>query len=68
VLKGTDLLDESISTEGYVIRPSAVEANYIDLSKIDFDLCGNNSIPGGRPLRRRNYGLRLRSKSSRWFN
>ena len=33
-----DLLDESISTEGYVIRPSAVEANYIDLSKIDFDL------------------------------
>ncbi len=33
-----DLLDESIATEGYVIRPSAVEANYIDLSKIDFDL------------------------------
>jgi type I restriction enzyme R subunit len=32
------VLDESIATEGYVIRPSAVEANYIDLSKIDFDL------------------------------
>ena len=31
-----DLLDESIATDGYVIRPSAVEANYIDLSKIDF--------------------------------
>jgi type I restriction enzyme R subunit len=34
----SDVLDESIATEGYVIRPSAVEANYIDLSKIDFDL------------------------------
>jgi type I restriction enzyme R subunit len=33
-----DVLDESISTEGYVIRPSTVEANYIDLSKIDFEL------------------------------
>ncbi len=33
-----DVLDESIATEGYVIRPSAIEANYIDLSKIDFDL------------------------------
>jgi type I restriction enzyme R subunit len=32
------VLDESIAPEGYVIRPSAVEANYIDLSKIDFDL------------------------------
>jgi type I restriction enzyme R subunit len=32
------VLDESIATEGYVIRPSAVEANYIDLSKIDFNL------------------------------
>jgi type I restriction enzyme, R subunit len=30
------LLDYSISTEGYVIRPSAT-ANYIDLSQIDFD-------------------------------
>jgi len=34
----SSVLDESIATEGYVIRPSAVEANYIDLSKIDFDL------------------------------
>jgi type I restriction enzyme R subunit len=33
-----DLLDSSIATEGYVIRPAAGEANYIDLSKIDFDL------------------------------
>ncbi len=32
------MLDESIATEGYVIRPSAVAANYIDLSKIDFEL------------------------------
>ena len=34
----SSVLDESIATEGYVIRPSAVDANYIDLSKIDFDL------------------------------
>jgi type I restriction enzyme R subunit len=33
-----DVLDQSIATEGYVIRPSAVAANYIDLSKIDFEL------------------------------
>jgi type I restriction enzyme R subunit len=32
------VLDSSIATEGYVIRPAAGEANYIDLSKIDFDL------------------------------
>ena len=30
------LLDYSIATEGYVIKPSAT-ANYIDLSQIDFD-------------------------------
>ena len=33
-----ELLDHSIATEGYVIRPSAVAANYIDLSQIDFEL------------------------------
>jgi type I restriction enzyme R subunit len=33
-----DVLDQSIATEGYVIRPSSVAANYIDLSKIDFGL------------------------------
>jgi type I restriction enzyme R subunit len=33
-----ELLDNSIATEGYVIRPSATSANYIDLSQIDFDL------------------------------
>jgi len=32
------VLDKSIATEGYVIRPSAVAENYIDLSKIDFAL------------------------------
>ena len=32
------VLDDSIATEGYVIRPSAVSANYIDLSQIDFEL------------------------------
>jgi type I restriction enzyme R subunit len=32
-----ELLDKSVSTEGYVIRPSATAQNYIDLSKIDFE-------------------------------
>src|SRR6266702_3265492 len=32
-----DVLDQSIATEGYVIRPS-VGSNLIDLSNIDFDL------------------------------
>jgi type I restriction enzyme R subunit len=32
-----DVLDASIATESYVIRPSATEANHIDLSQIDFD-------------------------------
>jgi type I restriction enzyme R subunit len=31
------LLDNSIATEGYVIRPSATADNYIDLSQIDFE-------------------------------
>ena len=31
------LLDNSIATEGYVIRPSSPGANYVDLSQIDFD-------------------------------
>jgi type I restriction enzyme R subunit len=33
-----DVLDQSIATEGYVIHPSAVAENYIDLSQIDFEL------------------------------
>lgn len=32
-----NLLDISVATEGYVIRPSASSANYLDLSQIDFD-------------------------------
>jgi len=32
-----ELLDKSVSTEGYVIRPSATAENYIDLGKIDFE-------------------------------
>jgi len=31
------LLDYSISTQGYVIKPSATTTNYIDLSHIDFE-------------------------------
>src|SRR5206468_4393088 len=29
--------DYSISTQGYIINPSATTANYIDLSQIDFE-------------------------------
>lgn len=32
-----ELLDKSVSTEGYVIRPSPSGNTYIDLSKIDFE-------------------------------
>lgn len=32
-----ELLDGSVSSEGYVIRPSATAANYLDLSQIDFE-------------------------------
>jgi type I restriction enzyme, R subunit len=32
------LLDASVTTEGYVIRPSATASDYIDLSQIDFEL------------------------------
>ncbi len=32
-----ELLDKSVSTEGYVIRASAAGDNYVDLSKIDFE-------------------------------
>lgn len=31
------LLDYAISTQGYVIKPSATTANYIDLSQIDLE-------------------------------
>jgi hypothetical protein len=31
------LLDYSIATQGYVIKPAATTANYIDLSQIDFE-------------------------------
>jgi len=33
----SSLLDYSISTQGYVIKPSATTANYVDLSQIDFE-------------------------------
>jgi len=37
-------LDKSVSTEGYVIRPSATAQNYIDLSKIDFEALKKRSL------------------------
>jgi type I restriction enzyme R subunit len=33
----SSLLDYSIATQGYVIKPSATTGNYIDLSQIDFE-------------------------------
>ena len=33
----SNLLDYSIATQGYVIKPAATTANYIDLSQIDFE-------------------------------
>ena len=44
------LLDQSVSTEGYVIRPSATEQNYIDLSKIDFEALKEKFEKGRKPI------------------
>jgi type I restriction enzyme, R subunit len=45
-----DLLDKSVSTEGYVIRPSATAQNYIDLSKIDFQALKEKVEKGRKPI------------------
>ena len=45
-----ELLDKSVSTEGYVIRPSATAQNYIDLSKIDFDALKQKFEKGRKPI------------------
>ena len=45
-----ELLDKSVSTEGYVIRPSATEQNYIDLSKIDFEALKAKFEKGRKPI------------------
>ena len=44
------LLDESIATESYVIRPSATSANYIDLSLIDFAVLRKQFESGRRTI------------------
>jgi len=44
------LLDYSISTEGYVIKPSAT-ANYIDLSQIDFETLRAKFEKAGKRLK-----------------
>ena len=44
-----ELLDKSVSTEGYVIRPSATAQNYIDLSKIDFEALKQKFEKGRKP-------------------
>ena len=45
-----DVLDASIATEGYVIRPSATEAPYIDLSQIDFEWLRQQFEAGRKPI------------------
>jgi type I restriction enzyme R subunit len=45
-----ELLDKSVSTEGYVIRPSATAQNYIDLSKIDFEALRDRFEKGRKPI------------------
>src|SRR5437764_4572932 len=45
-----ELLDNSVSTEGYVIRPSATAQNYIDLSKIDFEALRQKFEKGRKPI------------------
>src|SRR6266478_829590 len=45
-----ELLDKSVSTEGYVIRPSATAQNYIDLSKIDFETLRQKFEKGRKPI------------------
>ncbi len=45
-----ELLDNSVSTEGYVILPSATAQNYIDLSKIDFEALREKFEKGRKPI------------------
>jgi type I restriction enzyme, R subunit len=45
-----ELLDRSVATEGYVIRPSATAQNYIDLSKIDFEALREKFEKGRKPI------------------
>lgn len=45
-----ELLDKSVSTEGYVIRSSATAQNYIDLSKIDFEALKEKFEKGRKPI------------------
>jgi len=45
-----ELLDKSVSTEGYVIRASAAGDNRIDLSKIDFEALKAKFEKGRKPI------------------
>jgi type I restriction enzyme R subunit len=45
-----ELLDKSVSTGGYVIRPSATAQNYIDLSEIDFEALRERFEKGRKPI------------------
>lgn len=57
-----EVLDRSIATEGYVIRPSAVAANYIDLSQIDFELLRAQFEKGRKPMEAQKLRSQLAAK------
>ena len=44
------ILDRSVSTVGYVIRPSATSQNYVDLSRIDFEALKAKFENGRKPI------------------
>jgi hypothetical protein len=44
------VLDHSIATDGYVIRPTALTDRYIDLSKIDFQALKKKFENGRKPI------------------
>ena len=46
----SEVLDSSITTEGYVIQPGATDANYIDLSQIDFERLREQFNTGRKPI------------------
>jgi type I restriction enzyme, R subunit len=56
------LLDDSIATEGYVIRPSATTANYIDLSLIDFEALRRRFQTGQKTIEAQKLRGRLAQK------
>ena len=60
------LLDDSIATEGYVIRPPEPVATLIDLSQIDFAALRKQFEKGRKTIEAQSSGARWRRSSHRW--